>query len=261
RRPERHAHRGPLPVQLQDADQRDDERDQVERAPRRRELEGEGDEDLADAQHLAPPPRLASEPLLVEAAREEAVGVARVVSEQPLQIFSRDIAREVASPGVEPVRTPGTGLLRHALLRIRRCPSCPSRRQIKPISRPTAANASSAYCRSSRVCVAVTIVRTRALSRATVGKAIPCANTPRSKSLSDSSIALAPSPAMTVVIGLSLSPVLKPRRCSPSLKKRVLSHNRSMISGSCSSTSSAAMQAITTDGGCDVENRNGRARW
>src|SRR6187431_3056413 len=60
---------------------------------------------------------------------------------------------------------------------------------MRPISRPTAANASSAYCRSSRVCVAVTIVRTRALSRATVGKAIPCANTPRSKSLSDSSIA------------------------------------------------------------------------
>ena len=79
-----------------------------------------------------------------------------------------------------------------------------------PSSRPTFANTSSANCSSSRVCVAVTIVRTRALSRATVGKAMPCANTPSSNSRSDSFIASAPSPTITGVIGLSLSPVLKP---------------------------------------------------
>ena len=39
-----------------------------------------------------------------------------------------------------------------------------------PSSRPTFLKASSANCSSSRVCVAVTMVRTRALSRATVGK-------------------------------------------------------------------------------------------
>jgi len=44
------------------------------------------------------------------------------------------------------------------------------------------------------VWVAVTIVRTRALSFATVGNAIPWANTPRSNNLSDSNIAFAPSP-------------------------------------------------------------------
>ena len=47
-----------------------------------------------------------------------------------------------------------------------------------PSSRPTFANTSSANCSSSRVWVAVTMVRTRALSRATVGNAMPCAKTP-----------------------------------------------------------------------------------
>ena len=64
---------------------------------------------------------------------------------------------------------------------------------------------------------------------------------------------------MTGVIGLSLSPVLNPSACSPSLKNRVLSHSRSMSCGSSISTSSAARQVAATDGGCDVENRNGRA--
>ena len=32
-----------------------------------------------------------------------------------------------------------------------------------------------------------------------------------------------------------------------------------MRSGSCSRTSNAAMQVAATDGGCEVENRNGRA--
>ena len=74
-------------IQLDHADQRDDERDQVERAPRRRQLQRERDEDLPDAQELAPPPRLARQLILVEPAREEPVGLGRVVREQPLQIF------------------------------------------------------------------------------------------------------------------------------------------------------------------------------
>ena len=65
---------------------------------------------------------------------------------------------------------------------------------------------------------------------------------------------------MTGVIGLSLRPVLKPSACSPDLKNRVFSQSCSMICGSRSSTSSAAMQAAATAGGCDVEKRNGRAR-
>ena len=66
---------------------------------------------------------------------------------------------------------------------------------------------------------------------------------------------------MTGVIGPSLAPVLKPMAWRPALKKRVFSHSRSMISGSSSSTSTAAIDAATTAGGCDVEKMNGRARW
>ena len=69
------------------------------------------------------------------------------------------------------------------------------------------------------VCVAVTMVRTRALSRATVGNAMPCAKTPSSNRRSDSFIARAPSPAMTGVIGLSLRPVLKPSALEAGLEE------------------------------------------
>ena len=57
---------------------------------------------------------------------------------------------------------------------------------------------------------------------------MPCAKTPASNSLSDSVIASAPSPTITGVIGLSLMPVLNPSASSPALKKRVLSHRRSI---------------------------------
>ena len=96
------------------------------------------------------------------------------------------------------------------------------RPQMSPSSRPTLANASSANCRSSRVWVAVTMVRTRALSRATVGKPMPWAKTPSAKRRSESRIAVAASPTMTGVIGLSLAPVLNPSAWSPSLKNAVL---------------------------------------
>ena len=54
------------------------------------------------------------------------------------------------------------------------------------------------------------MVRRRALSRATVGKPMLCAKTPRSNSVSDIFAAVAASPTITGVIGLSLMPVLKP---------------------------------------------------
>ena len=54
-----------------------------------------------------------------------------------------------------------------------------------PSSLPTVPNVSRANCRSSFVWVAETMVRRRALSRATVGKPMLCAKTPRSNSVSD----------------------------------------------------------------------------
>src|SRR6185295_10368908 len=52
--------------------------------------------------------------------------------------------------------------------------------QISPIFLPTLANAASARSSSSRVCVAVTMVRTRALPSGTVGNPMPVASTPSS---------------------------------------------------------------------------------
>ena len=43
--------------------------------------------------------------------------------------------------------------------------------------------------------------------------------------------------------------------------KRVLSQSFFRSTGSFSRTSKAAMQVAATDGGCEVENKNGRARW
>ena len=110
------------------------------------------------------------------------------------------------------------------------------------------------------MCVAVTMVRTRALPWATVGKPMPCANTPSSNSRSDSFIASAASPTITGVIGLSLHAGVEAERFEAALKNRVFSQSRSIDCGSVSSTSSAARQVAATDGGCEVENRNGRAR-
>jgi len=92
--------------------------------------------------------------------------------------------------------------------------------------RPTFSNASRHVCRSSRECSLVTIVRTRALSRATVGKTTDVAKIPSSNRPAANACAFDASPAMTGVIGVSLMPVSKPSACSPALKKRVLSHSR-----------------------------------
>ena len=99
----------------------------------------------------------------IDVPREEVVRVAGVAREKALQIFGFQILRVDIDEVVESARS---------LQELLRPP------EMMPSSRPTFANTSSANCSSSRVCVAVTIVRTRALSRATVGNAMPCANTP-----------------------------------------------------------------------------------
>jgi hypothetical protein len=70
---------------------------------------------------------------------------------------------------------------------------------------------------------------------------------------------------MIGVIGVSLAgvvlpPMSKPISPSSLFQKRVFSHSFYMRSGSFSRTSKAAMQVAATEGGCEVENRNGRAR-
>ena len=107
----------------------------------------------------------------------------------------------------------------------------------------------------------MTMVRTRDFSSATIGKKIPCANTPASNSASLKRAAFDPEPMMTGVIGVTDVPVLNPRRFSPSLKRRVFSQSRRCRSGSVSITSIAAWAAATTAGGWDEENRKGRALW
>src|SRR5581483_9934785 len=217
---------------------RKEERRGIDDSPRRRQLHREGKEQQPRVRDDPLVPRQTVERRQIHVPREEAVGVARVPREEPLQIFGCEIARVILDEAGETI------VARHA-------------GQTIQSSRPTFPNTSTAYCSSSRVCVAVPMVRTRALSRATVGNAMPWANTPSWKSRSDSCIASAPSPAMTGVMGLSLRPVLNPSAFRPALKNFVFSHSRSMISGSSISTSIAAMHAAATAGGCDVENRNG----
>src|SRR3989441_10091906 len=102
------------------------------------------------------------------------------------------------------------------------------------------------------------MVRRRDFSSATIGKKIPCANTPRSNSSSEKRAALTPEPMITGVIGVTEPPVLKPSRLSPSLKKRVFSQRRALRSGSVSITSTAAMQAAMTAGGGERDKWGGR---
>src|ERR1035437_970620 len=83
---------------------------------------------------------------------------------------------------------------------------------------PTCRNTSSAVSSSAFVCVDATIVRTRALPLATVGKPMPVASTPPANSSRDSWCASAASPTITGVIGVSLIPVLNPADFSPALK-------------------------------------------
>ncbi len=70
----------------------------------------------------------------------------------------------------------------------------------------------------SSACAAVTIVRRRDLSMATVGNTTGWANTPSSMSRSLKRPAVSGSPIMTGVIGVSETPVSKPSRVSSVLK-------------------------------------------
>ena len=65
-----------------------------------------------------------------------------------------------------------------------------------PIRFPTLFNTSSACCSSSFVCVAVMIVRMRALPSGTVGKAMPVPSTPSLNSSREKSMVSLPSPMM-----------------------------------------------------------------
>ena len=111
------------------------------------------------------------------------------------------------------------------------------------------------------MCAAVTIVRIRARSSATVGNTTDVPNTPSSNSRFENRIVSSESPRITGVIGVSLVPMLNPRRASSALNRRVLAHRRSWSSGSSCMIRIASRQAAATAGGWLVENRNGRARW
>src|SRR4029453_12278065 len=148
-----------------DSGQRDDQRADVQRAASWRKPQRECDEEVSQSKCRALPRRHPRVSVVVFSTREVAIGVARVIGKQTLEIVGREISRV----GVEQL----TRAIRRRAL------------QMRPICLPTLANASRAYWRSSRVCVAVTIVRTLALSRATVGNPIACANTPASNNRSD----------------------------------------------------------------------------
>ena len=98
RRPERNVDHREAAKQLDQAEERKCQRPKVERAPGRRQLECEGDEDLAEPNRELFPPRQPPDLLFVEPAAEETVGVARVVREEPLQVFRR----QITGIGVEP---------------------------------------------------------------------------------------------------------------------------------------------------------------
>ena len=57
--------------ELDEAEERDEERDDIDRPARRGQLEREGDEDLAEPQRRAPPPRQRGELFFVEPAGEK----------------------------------------------------------------------------------------------------------------------------------------------------------------------------------------------
>src|SRR5437763_16851325 len=109
------------------------------------------------------------------------------------------------------------------------------------------------------------MVRMRALPSGTVGNVMPVPSTPSLNNSRENSMVSFPSPMMIGVMGVSLAGVVLPPMSNPSsansfFQKRVFSHSVSMRSGSFSSTSKAAIQVAATDGGGDVENKNGRAR-
>ncbi len=88
-------------------------------------------------------------------------------------------------------------------------------------SLPIFSKAPIAKSKSSLVNAAFIIVLILALSRATIGNTIGSANTPSSKSLVLSFLAMPLSPTITGVMGVSLLPMLKPKSFIAFLKYRV----------------------------------------
>src|SRR5687768_18217805 len=116
-------------------------------------------------------PRQGRQGLFIDRPGEEPIGFGRLECEQLREVPAVQITRVRLEE--LPGRTAGTpgGVVAGGLAL--------SGHHTIPSWRPTRPNTSRANRRSSCVCVAVTMVRTRALSRATVGYAMPCANTPR----------------------------------------------------------------------------------
>src|SRR2546430_16690682 len=85
--------------------------------------------------------------------------------------------------------------------------------------------------------------RIRARSFATIGKTIGKANTPSSNNRSLNRFAVAESPSITGVIGVSLRPMSNPIETSRFLKYFVLAQSFFTWRGSVSRTSIAAVQA------------------
>ena len=99
RKPDRKVDDGKPAEQLDDAEERDDERREIDRPPRRGQLQREGDKHLTKAQHDLPPPGQGCQLVFVEPSREKIVRVASIVREEALEIFPR----QITSVGVKPL--------------------------------------------------------------------------------------------------------------------------------------------------------------
>ena len=116
------------PKQLHHAGKRDDQRGEIQNAPRRRKLERERNEHLAHALQTAAPPRQPAQRVFVVPAREESIGVARIMREQALKVLGRQIARvqtvnltnALRSPNFHQPSTPNSQLPTPKFLPVRR---------------------------------------------------------------------------------------------------------------------------------------------
>ena len=108
---------------------------------------------------------------------------------------------------------------------------------------------------------AVTIVRIRAWSRATVGKTTGWAKIPSSKRRWLKRPAVSGSPIITGVIGVSERAGVEPEPGQLGLEPARARPESLDQPGSSCITRIASRHAAATAGGWDVEKRNGRARW
>ena len=94
-----------------------------------------------------------------------------------------------------------------------------------------------------------------------MGNTTDVPNTPSSNRRFEKRIVVSLSPRITGVMGVSLRPMSNPRRASSALNRRVLTHRRSISSGSSTMIRIASRHAAATAGGWLVEKRKGRERW